>query len=243
MTIARVAIIGAGTMGNGIAQACAGAGKDVVMVDVSDEALARGMRTIEASLDRLLKKEKITVSKKATVLSRIKTTTNYADIAKSDLVIEAATENLPVKLRIIKQIEDSITEDTIIATNTFYLVNMCKAGRGLKICRKSEPPPVGDCFARSTLETIRRWFIRFYLYTLPVKVFATIIVNGCVDYKFKDPLFQGFIPNFPDMSTKLRVVRTLIGGFFCVGSRGKCAVNQFISMSFSICFEKYLRAR
>ena len=118
MTIARVAIIGAGTMGNGIAQACAGAGKDVVMVDVSDEALARGMRTIEASLDRLLKKEKITVSKKATVLSRIKTTTNYADIAKSDLVIEAATENLPVKLRIIKQIEDSITEDTIIATNT-----------------------------------------------------------------------------------------------------------------------------
>ena len=118
MTIARVAVIGAGTMGSGIAQACASAGKEVVMLDVSDEALTRGIHTIDGSLDRLVKKEKITVSKKATVLSRITTTTRYAGIAKVDLVIEAATENLPIKLKIIKQIEESVVEDTIIATNT-----------------------------------------------------------------------------------------------------------------------------
>ena len=118
MTISKVAVIGAGTMGSGIAQACASAGKEVVMLDVSDEALARGMHTIEGSLDRLVKKEKITISKKATVLSRITATTDYAGLAKVDLVIEAATENLPIKLKIIKQIEESVVEDTIIATNT-----------------------------------------------------------------------------------------------------------------------------
>ncbi|MFY9327421.1 MAG: 3-hydroxybutyryl-CoA dehydrogenase [Georgfuchsia sp.] len=118
MTIARIAVIGAGTMGNGIAQACAGADKDVVMVDVSDAAVERGLATIASSLDRLIKKEKMTNTQKKAVLARIKGSTNYADIASADLVIEAATENLPVKLRILKQIEDNVGEHTIIATNT-----------------------------------------------------------------------------------------------------------------------------
>ena len=118
MTISRVAVIGAGTMGNGIAQACAGVGMDVVMVDVSDAAVSRGLGTISSSLERLVKKEKMTPTQKEKVLARIKGTTSYADIAKADLVIEAATENLPVKLKIIKQIEENVAEDIIIATNT-----------------------------------------------------------------------------------------------------------------------------
>ena len=118
MTIAQVAVIGAGTMGNGIAQACAGAGKHVVMVDISDAAVARGLATISGSLDRLVKKEKMTPGQKDKVLALIKGSTDYADIAKVDLAIEAATENLQLKMSIIKQIEEKVTADTIIATNT-----------------------------------------------------------------------------------------------------------------------------
>lgn len=118
MAINKVAVIGAGTMGNGIAQVCAAAGLNVVMVDINDEAVARGLKTISGSLDRLVKKEKITEAQKAALLINIKGTTNYADIAKSDLVIEAATENLPIKLRIFKQIEEHVGTDAIIATNT-----------------------------------------------------------------------------------------------------------------------------
>ena len=118
MAINKVAVIGAGTMGNGIAQVCAAAGLNVVMVDINDEAVARGLKTISGSLDRLVKKEKITEAQKEALLANITGTTNYADVAKSDLVIEAATENLPIKLRIFKQIEEHVGTDAIIATNT-----------------------------------------------------------------------------------------------------------------------------
>ncbi|CAG4884812.1 3-hydroxybutyryl-CoA dehydrogenase [Georgfuchsia toluolica] len=118
MTIAQIAVIGAGTMGNGIAQACAGAGKQVVMIDVADAAVARGLATISGSLDRLVKKEKMTETQKEGILALVKGSTNYADIAGADLVIEAATENLPLKLRIIQQIEENVGEHTVIATNT-----------------------------------------------------------------------------------------------------------------------------
>ncbi|CAG4882328.1 3-hydroxybutyryl-CoA dehydrogenase [Georgfuchsia toluolica] len=118
MTIAQIAVIGAGTMGNGIAQACAGAGKQVVMIDVAGAAVARGLTTIAGSLDRLVKKEKMTETQKEGILALVKGSTNYADIAGADLVIEAATENLPLKLRIIKQVEENVGEHTVIATNT-----------------------------------------------------------------------------------------------------------------------------
>ena len=118
MAINKVAVIGAGTMGNGIAQVCAAAGLNVVMVDINDEAVARGLKTVSGSLDRLVKKEKITEAQKAALLANITGTTNYTDVAKSDLVIEAATENLPIKLRIFKQIEEHVGTDAIIATNT-----------------------------------------------------------------------------------------------------------------------------
>ena len=117
-TIRTVGIIGAGTMGNGIAQACATSGIDVVMVDISDAAVAKGVATVAGSLDRLIKKDKITEADKTAALARIKTSTNYADLAAAQLVIEAATENYELKLKILKQAEAVLPPETLIASNT-----------------------------------------------------------------------------------------------------------------------------
>jgi 3-hydroxybutyryl-CoA dehydrogenase len=117
-TITRVGVVGAGTMGNGIAQACAVAGLDVVMVDVAEAAVLRGLATVTGSLDRLLKKEKITVAAKDAALSRIHGTTDYAALKNSDIVIEAATENEDLKFRILKQIDALAKPGAIIASNT-----------------------------------------------------------------------------------------------------------------------------
>ena len=80
MTIQTVGIIGAGTMGNGIAQACAVSGIDVVMVDISDAAVQKGLATVAGSLDRLIKKDKITAADKDAALARIKVSTSYEDL-------------------------------------------------------------------------------------------------------------------------------------------------------------------
>jgi 3-hydroxybutyryl-CoA dehydrogenase len=117
-TIRTVGIIGAGTMGNGIAQACATSGVDVVMVDISDAAVAKGLATVAGSLDRLIKKDKITEADKAAALARIKTSTDYADLAGAQLVIEAATENYELKLKILKQAEAVLPPEVLIASNT-----------------------------------------------------------------------------------------------------------------------------
>jgi 3-hydroxybutyryl-CoA dehydrogenase len=118
MSIQTVGIIGAGTMGNGIAQACAVSGVNVVMVDISDAAVAKGLATVAGSLDRLIKKEKITEADKAAALSRIKTSTNYDDLKGAQLVIEAATENYDLKVKIVKQLDGMLAPDAIIASNT-----------------------------------------------------------------------------------------------------------------------------
>ncbi len=118
MTIKTVGIIGAGTMGNGIAQACAVSGLDVVMVDISDAAVAKGIATVSGSLDRLLKKEKITVADKAAALARIKGSTSYDDLKGVQLVIEAATENFELKVKILKQVDALLAPEVIVASNT-----------------------------------------------------------------------------------------------------------------------------
>ncbi len=118
MGIQSVGIIGAGTMGNGIAQACAVSGLNVVMVDINEAAVAKGLSTIAGSLDRLIKKEKMTEAEKAATLSRIKTSTNYQDFTGSQMVIEAATENYDLKIKILKQLDGIVSKDTIIASNT-----------------------------------------------------------------------------------------------------------------------------
>ena len=118
MQITTVGIIGAGTMGNGIAQACAVSGVRVVMVDISDAAVAKGLATVVGSLDRLIKKEKISAADKAAALARITTSTRYEDLQSAQLVIEAATENHELKLKILKQADALLAPEVIIASNT-----------------------------------------------------------------------------------------------------------------------------
>lgn len=118
MSIKTIGIIGAGTMGNGIAQSCAMSGFATVMLDINDAALGKGMATISKSLDRLIKKEKVTEEEKSAIVGRIKTTTDMNDMSCVDLVIEAATENEGLKLKIIRDIEKVIAPQTIIASNT-----------------------------------------------------------------------------------------------------------------------------
>ena len=118
MTIKLVGIVGAGTMGNGIAQACAVAGIDALMLDVNPVALEKGVTTISGSLDRLVKKEKITAEIKAAAMARVKTTSTLTDLAACDYVIEAATENEALKVKILKDLDVTLKPETIIATNT-----------------------------------------------------------------------------------------------------------------------------
>ncbi|MBW7862438.1 MAG: 3-hydroxybutyryl-CoA dehydrogenase [Rhodocyclaceae bacterium] len=118
MSIRKVGVVGAGTMGNGIAQALAVAGLDVVMTDVADAALQRGLKTISGSLDRLVKKEKMSEAQKAEVMGRIATATDVAAVSGVDLVVEAATENLDLKQKIFAQLDAVVRSDAIIATNT-----------------------------------------------------------------------------------------------------------------------------
>ncbi|MES2877717.1 MAG: 3-hydroxybutyryl-CoA dehydrogenase [Pseudomonadota bacterium] len=118
MSITTVGIIGAGTMGNGIAQACAVSGINVIMVDISDAAVAKGIATVSGSLDRLLKKEKITAADKDAAMARIKGSTSYDDLKAAQLVIEAATENYDLKVKILKQIDALVAPEVIVATNT-----------------------------------------------------------------------------------------------------------------------------
>jgi 3-hydroxybutyryl-CoA dehydrogenase len=116
--IERVGVIGAGTMGNGIAQACAAVGLPAVMVDVQQAAMERGLATIAGSLDRLVKKDKLTPEAKAAALGRIRGSTSYDDLKDCDLVIEAATENLDLKLKILRQVDALARPDAWIASNT-----------------------------------------------------------------------------------------------------------------------------
>ncbi|MCA8912106.1 MAG: 3-hydroxybutyryl-CoA dehydrogenase [Planctomycetes bacterium] len=116
--IKRVGVIGAGQMGNGIAQVFAVNGVDVVMLDISDEAAAKGLATITKSLDKFVSKEKISSADRDAALARIKTGTDYALIKDAQLVIEAATENLELKRKIFEQIVANAGDGAILASNT-----------------------------------------------------------------------------------------------------------------------------
>jgi 3-hydroxybutyryl-CoA dehydrogenase len=118
MSLSRIGVIGAGIMGSGIAQVSAVSGLDVVMVDVSDEALTRALDTIGGSLDRLVKKDKLNSQQRDAAMGRIRATTDTVQLAPLDLVIEAATENLEIKRRIITQVDAILHTGAILATNT-----------------------------------------------------------------------------------------------------------------------------
>jgi 3-hydroxybutyryl-CoA dehydrogenase len=113
-----IGVIGAGTMGNGIAQTAASNGFDVVMCDVSDEFVGRGLANVGKSLDRFVKKETMTEDRKNEVLGRIKTTTALSDLAGCSLIVEAASENFDIKKQIFEQLDTICPAETILSSNT-----------------------------------------------------------------------------------------------------------------------------
>jgi 3-hydroxybutyryl-CoA dehydrogenase len=118
MSIQRIGVIGAGTMGNGIAQACAVCGIEVVMVDVAQAAVDRGLAAVGASLERLVKKDRLSAADRDAALARIRGSTSYDALTDLPLVIEAATENAELKVRILKQLDALLAPEAIVATNT-----------------------------------------------------------------------------------------------------------------------------
>jgi 3-hydroxybutyryl-CoA dehydrogenase len=118
MTKQKIGILGAGTMGSGISQVFAVNGFDVALIDISASALERAINTDEKSFDRLLSKEKITAQQKNDALSKIKIGQDLASLADCDVVIEAATEDLELKLALMAQLDAIVRPEAILATNT-----------------------------------------------------------------------------------------------------------------------------
>jgi 3-hydroxybutyryl-CoA dehydrogenase len=117
----RVAVIGAGTMGSGIAQACASKGHQVVLVDTTAEALARAQAGIQNSLERLVKREKMSEEDAGAALARIVTTTNYGDVSAADIVVEAVYESPEAKRQVWQKLSQVAREGALLATNTSSL--------------------------------------------------------------------------------------------------------------------------
>lgn len=115
----NIAVIGAGTMGNGIAHVFAQTGFKVTLIDISQSALDKALTTIAGNLDRIIKKGTLTEADKATTLSNLSTNTSIEDgVKNADLVVEAATENIDLKLKIFRQLDATTSANTILATNT-----------------------------------------------------------------------------------------------------------------------------
>ncbi|MDQ0162644.1 3-hydroxybutyryl-CoA dehydrogenase [Aeribacillus alveayuensis] len=121
MNVQKVMVVGAGQMGSGIAQVCAQAGYNVILHDLKDEFLQRGVNVISKNLNRQVEKSRLSEDEKKEILSRIKTTTSLEDAKEVDLVIEAAVEKMDVKISIFKQLDEMTNEHTILATNTSSL--------------------------------------------------------------------------------------------------------------------------
>lgn len=118
MQIRTIGVVGAGTMGNGIAQVFAAANFDVILQDINEDQLEKGIATISSSLDRLIKKEKITEQDKQKTLSNISTNISLDSLSDLDLIIEAASENLSIKSDIFQQLDKVCKDSAILATNT-----------------------------------------------------------------------------------------------------------------------------
>jgi 3-hydroxybutyryl-CoA dehydrogenase len=118
MEIKTLGVVGAGQMGSGIAQVAATRGLSVIMSDVKEEFIQRGISAISKSLDRIVKKGTLQESDKSAILGRISGTTSLADMAKADYVVEAATENEPLKLQIFRDLDQACKPDAILSSNT-----------------------------------------------------------------------------------------------------------------------------
>ena len=118
LRIKSIGVIGAGTMGNGIAHVSALSGFDTILMDIKDEFVQRGLSTIQKNMGRQVKKEKISQSEMETSMSRITASTDNNQLSACDLVIEAATENMDIKLNIFKELDKVCKPETILASNT-----------------------------------------------------------------------------------------------------------------------------
>lgn len=116
--IKTIGVVGSGQMGNGIAHVAAQKGYDVIMSDISEDRVESGFETIAKNLDRMVQKEKITESDKELILSRIQKTTHLQIMEEAQLVVEAATENIDLKLSLFEELEEITPENTILASNT-----------------------------------------------------------------------------------------------------------------------------
>ncbi|MBK5549232.1 MULTISPECIES: 3-hydroxybutyryl-CoA dehydrogenase [unclassified Pseudomonas] len=121
MNLQHIGVIGAGTMGNGIAQVCAAAGFNVTLIDISESALQKAVATVGKNLDRQVAKATLTEEQKHAALDKIRTSTDYSSLQSVQLVIEAATENLDLKLRVLQQIAAQVGTECVIASNTSSL--------------------------------------------------------------------------------------------------------------------------
>ena len=130
MEVKRIFVVGAGTMGNGIAQTAAVSGYQVTMSDISQDILDRGMKTIAGSVEKLAAKEKISAAQKQAALD-IATALNLEPAREADLVVEAATENPGLKLRLFEQLDQLVPETGILASNTSS-ISLTKIGAATK---------------------------------------------------------------------------------------------------------------
>ncbi|MEQ1724117.1 MAG: 3-hydroxybutyryl-CoA dehydrogenase [Pseudobdellovibrio sp.] len=116
--VKKIGVIGAGQMGNGITQVAASCGFEVVMFDISPASLDKGLGTIAGSCDRLIKKTTMTEDQKKSLLAKIKTTSTMKDLSDCDFVVEAATENIELKLKIFRELDEIVKKDAILTSNT-----------------------------------------------------------------------------------------------------------------------------
>jgi 3-hydroxybutyryl-CoA dehydrogenase len=219
MAIKKVFVIGAGTMGNGIAQVSAQAGYDVVMSDIKDEFIKKGMAAIDNSLGRLVKKGTMQESEKAAIIARIKTTTDNNDAKDADLVIEAAPEILDLKKNIFKQLDEICQPEAILATNTSSL----PIGEIAATTKKPErvigihfmnPVPVmkgvevipGRQTAPATLETAKEYVRKIGKEPCEARDYAGFIVSRLVDALMNEAFWcvmDGNKPEEVDRAIKL----------------------------------------
>jgi 3-hydroxybutyryl-CoA dehydrogenase len=118
MEIRTLGVVGAGQMGSGIAQVAAASGLSVIMSDIKEDFVQRGYSAIDSSLARMVKKQSLSEDEKRAVLARIKGTVYLSDMARADFVVEAATENEPVKLKIFQDLDGTCKEGVILSSNT-----------------------------------------------------------------------------------------------------------------------------
>ncbi len=126
-----IGVVGAGTMGNGIAQVAARAGYDVIMHDVREEFIERGLAAIGKSLQRDVDKERISADEKQRIVSRVRSTTDFGSFSEASFVIEAVTENLAVKTEVFQTLDRITPPDAILASNTSS-ISITKLGAATK---------------------------------------------------------------------------------------------------------------